>query len=324
MPSTEIVLTGDKYPVELDGTTLKRVQSFSANRGRTVEEDWELGTEQAIGTSAGPYNTSGTMTATIVDTSIERLFCDIATATDPVDVTDLIVAAGMDIKGKDDGISGAVLQSITYNMSVPNGKLTADYNFKGTGVLAGDLAITAPASGGESSARSPKIFARFTTMLGGATHIARLRSIAINVQLRSNDYVELSNADPFLVDQSQPQVTATLEWHNIVLSPADPTSMLGYYPMFEASDAQSLIVQYIPTGDIADWDAEDNLKFTVYNLVAERNQKNQSVGQGGTRSINYRSNGHATYGGFRVRVMPDTGEEPGEDGGEGVVPPAGP
>lgn len=301
----EIVLTGEKYPVRIGGaTTARRVQSFSVDRTRTAEEDYEMGTTGMIGVGVGPWTYTGRMSANVIDTSIERLFVAEATATTAVTVVTMMAAAGVAIEGKDDGIAGAVLQSVNYNISVPNGKVTAEYSFKGTGTNAGVLGITAPVAGGQSSFRSPKVFAKFGTMPGASTHLLRVKSIGINVQWNANENYQISATDPFFIEQVTPQVTATIEWHNIVLNPADPTNVVQYRPMPEPGAGDDLEVQIIPTGLISDWDDAGNLQFTAFNLVVDSNRKSQQVGQTGSRTISYRSEGDATTGGFSVQVLP--------------------
>lgn len=301
----EIVLTGEKYPVRIGGSvTARRVQSFSVDRNRTAEEDYELGTIGTIGVGVGPWMYTGRMSANVIDTSIERLFVGAATATTAVTVATMMAASGVAIEGKDDGVAGAVLQSVNYTISIPNGKVTGEYAFKGTGANAGVLGITAPVAGGQSSYRSPKVFAKFGTMPGASTHLLRVKSITINAQWRTNEDYELSNIDPFFIEQTQPQVTATIEWHNIVLNPADPTDVKQYRPMPESGSGDDLKVQIIPTGLISDWDDAGNVQFTCFNMVVDANRKNQQIGQTGSRTISYRSEGDATTGGFSVQVLP--------------------
>lgn len=306
MPSTEIVLTGELYPVRLGGSggaLARRVQSFSVDKTRTTEEDFEMGTEGVIGVGVGPWMYTGRMSANLIDTAIERAFIAETTATNDVTLKEMMNAAGIDIEGKDDGIGGAVIQSVTYNVSVPNGKVTAEYSFKGTSLKAGVLALTSPAAGGVGSYRSPKAFVAIGTVPGSNIYMKRVKSVSINLQFRAAEDYELSATDPFFIDQTTPSITVTLEYHNTVLSPADPTDPKGYRPEPEPSSGDDLTVWIIPSGLIADRAATGALVLTVYNLATESNRKNQQINQTGSRTIAYRSEGDATTGGFKIQLL---------------------
>ncbi|MGB2747618.1 MAG: hypothetical protein WBC34_05410 [Thiofilum sp.] len=305
MTSTEVVLTGEQYPVRIGGSggfLARRVQSFSTDQNRTAEEDFEMGTIGMIGVGVGPWMYTGRMATNLIDTSIERAFIAEATATNDVTLKELMAAAGISVEGKDDGVGGCVIQSINYNVSVPNGKVTAEYSFKGTSKLAGVLALTSPVSGGISSYRSPKAFVALGTVPGSHVFMQRVKSVAINLQFRAAEEFELSSSDPFSISQTGPQVTATIEYHNTVLSPADPADARGYRPVPEPSSGDDLIVQIIPSGLIAGWGATGAIVLTVYNLVTESNRKSQALNQTGSRTIAYRSEGDATTGGFKIQV----------------------
>ena len=260
-----------------------------------------------LGVSASPWTYTGRISANLIDTSIERAFIVEATATNDVTLKELMAAAGIDIEGKDDGVSGAIIQSINYTVSVPNGKITAEYAFKATGVKAGVLTLNAPVAGGIGSYRSPKVFVALGTVPGSHVYMQRLKTVTINVQFKANDNYEISYTDPFYIEKTSPQVTATIEYHNTVLSPADPADARGYRPMPEPSSGDRLYVRIVPSGLIADWAAAGTINLTVFNLAAESNRKSQQVGQTGTRTIAYRSEGDATTGGFSIKVL--TGAE---------------
>lgn len=306
MPSTEVVLTGEQYPVRIGGAggfLARRVQSFSTDHNRSTEEDFEMGTIGTIGIGVGPWMYTGRMSTNLIDTAIERAFIAEATATNDVTLKDMMAASGISIEGKDDGIGGCVLQSITYTVSVPNGKVTAEYSFKGTSKLSGVLSLTTPVAGGVSAYRSPKVFVGIGTVPGSNIYMKRVKTVTINVQFRAAEEFELSASDPFSISQTGPQVTTTVEYHNTVLSPADPTDPRGYRPLPEPSSGDDMTVWIIPNGLIGSNSSTGTLVLTVYNLVTESNRKSQALNQTGSRTIAYRSEGDATTGGFKIQLL---------------------
>lgn len=302
----EIVLTGEQYPIRIGGSggaLVRRAQSFSVDRNRTTEEDFEMGTIGTIGVGVGPWMYTGQMSTNLIDTSVERAFVGEATATNDVTLKEMMSAAGISLEGKDDGVGGCVIQSITYSVSVPNGKVTAEYSFKGTSTLPGVLTLTSPVAGGVSAYRSPKAFVALGTVPGSHIYMQRLKTVTINVQFRAAEEFEISYVDPFFISQTTPQVTATIEYHNTVLSPADPANPIGYRPMPEPSSGDDLTVWIIPSGLIADRAATGTLVLSVLNLATESNRKTQAINQTGSRTIAYRSEGDATTGGFKIQLL---------------------
>lgn len=306
MPSTEVVLTGEQYPIRIGGSggaLVRRVQSFSTDQNRSTEEDFEMGTIGTIGIGVGPWMYTGRMSTNLIDTSVERAFVGEATATNDVTLKEMMSATGISLEGKDDGIGGCVIQSITYTVSVPNGKVTAEYSFKGTSALAGVLSLTSPVAGGVSAYRSPKAFVGLGTVPGTHIYMQRLKTVTINVQFRAAEEFEISYVDPFFISQTTPQVTATIEYHNTVLSPADAADPRGYRPIPEPNSGDDMTVWIIPSGLIADRAATGTLVLSVLNLATESNRKTQAINQTGSRTIAYRSEGDATTGGFKIQLL---------------------
>jgi hypothetical protein len=215
-----------------------------------------------------------------------------------VKLADLMTATPVAITTVGAGISGAVMTGISYNVSVPNGKWTCNMDFKATGYT-GITTVAAPAVAGVGAYRAKHIFARIEDL---ASDLLRVKSITLNAGFSAEDLYQLSTADPFAIDNTQPSVTAEIEWYWVTESVNPGTNAVDFRPVLEDASDKDIEIQVIPAA-VPVWDAIGNIRIVLNNMTTNRRGQSVSTGTQGTHRLNYISGGDATTYGWSVDLI---------------------
>jgi hypothetical protein len=197
------------------------------------------------------------------------------------------------------GLTGAMVTGLEYSVSIPNGKWTCNMDFKGTG-LSGVTTVTAPAVAGVGAYRAKHIFARFETL---ASDLLRIKSLRFSAGYTAEDLYQLSSADPFALDNTQPNVTVDVEWYWIYESTSPGTNATDLRPILEDASGTDLEIQVVPTGLGTDWDDAGNIRIMLQNLTTNRRGMSLAIGQQGTHRVSYISGGDSTTYGWTIDLI---------------------
>lgn len=296
----ETIYKGSNSPVKIASTVIPRVQEFSIDTDRQTEAEYELGNLSPAGTSSGSWSYTARMSLNPIGTLPERaMIGQSATANYVVKLADLMTATPLAITTVGAGVTGAVLTGISYNVSVPNGKWSSTMDFKATGI-SGITTVTAPAVSGVGAYRAKHIFARFETL---AADLLRIKSLTLNAGFSAEDLYQLSSGDPFATDNTQPNVTAEIEWYWVTESVNPGTNAVDLRPILEDASGTDLEIQVVPTGLGTDWDDVGNIRIMLNNLTTNRRGMSVATGSQGTHRLSYISGGDATTYGWSVDVI---------------------
>lgn len=297
---TETIYKATNSPVKIASTVIPRVQDFSIDVDRQVEADYELGNTSPAGSSSGSWAYTGRMSLHPIGTLPERAWIgQTASANYVVRLADIMGATPVAITSVGAGLSGAMVTGLEYSVSVPNGKWSCSMDFKGTG-YSGVTTVAAPAVAGVGAYRAKHIFARFETL---AATLLRIKSIQLSAAYTAEDLFQLSSGDPFALENTQPVVTANIEWYWLYETTTPGTNATDLRPVLEDASGTDLEIQVIPTGLDSDWGDAGNIRVKLFNLTTSRRGHTVGVGQQSTHRINYTSGGDSTTYGWSVDVI---------------------
>lgn len=293
----EIVRRGGNHPIRIGASgVVYRAQSWDMRNARTPNKRYQLGTIPAIGTQFDPWTYRATLEVTPIDTQVERLLTAKSGANDTVTLTDFLNATGLQIYTPDESLVGAVIESLRYQSSVPNNVFTATYNLRGTSEGA-KAVITDPTTSGLLSYMPKHIEVRFDSF---PTKLLRIKSMDINLALRSAEWFEFSNANPWYVDRTEPATTFTLTWYKSRDATTPETFDYDTRPKPDEGSPDGVEIQLIPAGGA--WDAAGNLQFILTNVVTSDVGRNVRVNAEANDEISYTADS-ATTGGFSVKLL---------------------
>lgn len=296
----ETIYKASNSPVKIASTVIPRVQDFSITTDRQSEAEYELGNLGPAGTSVGSWTYNGRMSFHPISTLAERAWIgQTTTATYVVKLADIMSATGVAITTPGAGLTGAMVTGLEYSVSVPNGKWACSMDFKATGI-SGATTVTAPAVSGAGAYRAKHIFARFETL---ASNLLRIKSLRLRAGYTAEDLYQLSSGDPFALDNTQPVVTADIEWYWLYESTNPGANATDLRPILEEASGTDLEIQVVPTGLGTDWDDAGNIRIMLQNLTTTSRGMSVGIGQQSTHSIGYTSGGDATTYGWSVEVL---------------------
>ena len=296
----ETIYKGGNSAVKIASTVIPRVQEFSIDTDRQTEAEYELGNLGPSGTSSGSWSYTGRMSFNPISTLAERAIIGQAGDDDyVVKLADLMTATPVAITTVGAGISGAVVTGISYSVSVPNGKWTCNMDFKATGYT-GITTVAAPAVAGVGSYRAKHIFARIEDL---ASDLLRIKSLTLNAGFSAEDLYQLSSGDPFAIDNTQPNVTAEIEWYWVTESANPGTNATDFRPVLEDNSSKDIEIQVVPTGLGTDWDDAGNIRIMLYNMTTNRRAHSVATGTQGTHRLSYISGGDTTTYGWTVDLI---------------------
>jgi len=294
----ETIYKASNSAVKIASTVIPRVQDFSIDSDRQSEAEYELGNFGPAGTSVGSWMYNGRMSFHPISTLAERAWIGQAAAANyVVKLADIMSATGVAITAPGMGLTGAMVTGLEYSVSVPNGKWACNMDFKGTGIT-GVTTVTAPAVAGAGAYRAKRIHARFETL---AETLLRVKSVRLRAAYTAEDLFQLSAADPFALDNTQPVVTADIEWYWLTESTNPGTNATDLRPILEEASNTDLEIQVLPGSNA--WNAAGNIRIILKNLTTTRRGASVAIGQQGTHSIGYTSGGDATTYGWSVDVI---------------------
>lgn len=297
---TETIYKATNSPVKIASTVLPRVQDFSLDLNRQIDPDYELGNTYSIGTSSGAWNYSGRMSLFPIGTLPERAWIgQAASANYVVTLASIMTATPVAITSVGAGLSGAMVTGIEYSVSIPNGKWSCSMDFKGTGYST-VTTVAAPAVAGVGAYRAKHIFARFETL---AATLLRVKSIRLSARYTAEDLYQLSAGDPFALENSQPVVTADIEWYWLYETTTPGTNATDLRPVLEDASGTDLEIQVVPTGLDSDWNDVGNIRVKLLNLTTSQRGHTVGIGQQSTHRISYTSGGDSTTYGWSVDVI---------------------
>ncbi len=296
----ETIYKASNSPVKIASTVIPRVQDFSITTDRQSEAEYELGNLGPAGTSVGSWTYNGRMSFHPISTLAERAWIgQTATATYVVKLADIMSATGVAITAPGAGLTGAMVTGLEYSVSVPSGKWACSMDFKATGI-SGTTTVTAPAVSGAGAYRAKHIFAQFETL---ASNLLRIKSLRLRAGYTAEDLYQLSSGDPFALDNTQPVVTADIEWYWLYESANPGANATDLRPILEEASGTDLEIQVVPTGLGTDWDDAGNIRIFLQNLTTTSRGMSVGIGQQSTHSIGYTSGGDATTYGWSVEVL---------------------
>lgn len=296
----ETIYKASNSPVKIASTVIPRVQDFSITTDRQSEAEYELGNLGPAGTSVGSWTYNGRMSFHPISTLAERAWIgQTATATYVVKLADIMSATGVPITTPGAGLTGAMVTGLEYSVSVPNGKWACSMDFKATGI-SGTTTVAAPAVSGAGAYRAKHIFAQFETL---ASNLLRIKSLRLRAGYTAEDLYQLSSGDPFALDNTQPVVTADIEWYWLYENTNPGANATDLRPILEEASGTDLEIQVVPTGLGTDWDDAGNIRIFLQNLTTTSRGMSVGIGQQSTHSIGYTSGGDATTYGWSVEVL---------------------
>lgn len=296
----ETIYKGSNSAVKIASTVIPRVQEFSIDTDRQTEAEYELGNLSPSGTSSGSWSYTGRMAFNPISTLAERaIIGQSAAANYVVKLADLMTATPVAITTVGAGITGAVVTGVSYSVSVPNGKWSCNMDFKAAGI-SGITTVTAPAVAGVGAFRAKHIFARFESL---ASNLLRIKSLTLNAGFSAEDLYQLSSGDAFAIDNTQPNVTAEIEWYWVTESVNPGTNATDYRPILEDASGEDIEIQVVPTGIGTDWDDVGNIRIMLNNMTTNRRALSVATGSQGTHRLSYISGGDATTYGWSVDVI---------------------
>jgi len=297
---TETLYKASNSPIKIASTVIPRVQDFSITTDRQAETEYELGNLGPAGTSVGSWNYNGRMSFHPISTLAELAW--IGQTGDPdyvIKLADIMGATGVAITAPGAGLTGAMVTSLEYSVSVPSGKWACSMDFKATGI-SGVTAVAAPAVAGAGAYRAKHIFARFETL---AADLLRIKSLRLRAGYTAEDLFQLSSGDPFALDNTQPTVTADIEWYWLYETTTPGTNATDLRPILEAASGTDIEIQVVPTGLGTDWDDVNNIRIMLQNLTTTSRGMSVGIGQQSTHSIGYTSGGDATTYGWTIDLI---------------------
>lgn len=293
----EIVRVGGNHPVRIGASNvLYRVQSFDINKERTLQQQYQLGTDAAVGTLAEPWRYSAGMEVNLIDTQVERALIGETTATNPVTLLDLFGATGVTVYTPDESLVGGVVESVRYSASTPNGKLSSTWRLRGTSEGAGAV-IADPSTSGEVAFLPKSIMVRFDSL---GSNLLRVRGMEINLQVRTDDWFQFGSESPWYEFRAEPATRFTLRWYKTRDDTTPGTFNYDLRPMPSESAPDDVEIQIGSYG--AAWDASGNIQYLLPGVVAAGFPRSARVNQEAGDEISYSAFDAAT-GGFTAQVL---------------------
>ncbi len=295
---TETIYSGATLPVKVAATVLPRLQEYTITTDRTVEQIYEMGNQSAAGTSSDSWRYAGKLMYYPISTLVERAIIGQAgTATYLVTLEEFMNGTPLTVDHPVAGLGGAVVTGVEYSVSVPNGKWQCSMDLKATS-LTGGTATSAPAVAGVGAYRAKHIYARFESL---ASTLLRVKSITVTARYNAEDEYQLSTADPFAIFNSQPNVSAQIEWYWSEDSAAPGTLAFDYRPILEDASGEDIEIQVVPTG--SSWDSAGNIQMILANMTTDKRNYSGRAAQRATQQIGYMSGGDATTYGMSLQIM---------------------
>lgn len=297
---TEVVYTGGNYPVSVGGVVIARVQSVNINRTRTLTDEYQMGTEESIGQSEGPWSYMVEIALNTKDTQLERALVGEATATNPVNLLDLISASGVSVVTPTRTVGTCIFQSVRYSASVPDTTFNASWQLKGLSISGGG-SVSAPATTGVIAFKPRHIMVRFASLSSMGTNVLRVKTFNLTVQARNEDWYEFANSSPWFVDSLSPSVALTLGFYGSRDGASPGTNAYDIRPVPNSSSPDDVEIQLVPDG--AAWDDAGNIKFEIPNIVVSDDGTSGSTQSSVDDSLTYSASDPGSTGGFQVTVL---------------------
>ena len=296
----EVVYTGGNYPVKVGGVVINRVQSVNINRTRTLSDEYQMGTEESLGQSEGPWTHTVEIAVNPIDTQMERAIVAEATATNPVNLLDLMSATAVDVITPTRTSGDCIFQSVRYSASVPDTTFNATWQLKGLSTSAG-ASVAAPTTTGVVSFKPKHIMVRVASLASMGTTLLRIKSININVAVRNEDWFEFANEDAWYTDTMSPTVTLSLTFYGSRDSVSPGTLAYDKRPTPDASAPDDFEIQLAPDGAV--WDAAGNIKFEIANVIVSDDGTSGSTESSVDDTLTYSASDPGSTGGFQVTVI---------------------
>lgn len=296
----EVVYTGGNYPVKVGGIVIDRVQSVNINRTRTLSDEYQMGTEESLGQSEGPWSHSVEITVNPINTQLERALIAQVTTTAAVTLPDLMTATAVDVITPTRTSGDCVFQSVRYSASVPDTTFNATWQLKGLSLSAG-ASVAAPATTGVVSFKPKNIMVRVASLASMGTTLLRVKSMNINVAARNEDWFEFSNADAWYTDSMSPTVTFSLTFYGSRDSVSPGTTAYDKRPIPDASAPDDFEIQLAPSG--AAWDASGNIQIQIANVIVSDDGTSGSTESPIDDTLTYSASDPGGTGGFSIAVL---------------------
>jgi len=271
------------YPVAVNDTFVKRVQSVDLTKNTPMILHYEMGNEEPAGVSDDTDTYTGRITWLPIDNQLEALFLglDDITNTSPKGLLDYISADGVTVATPKDSILGARLVTLDYALRV-GGNFTGTATFEGSAHDSG-VAITVTNPTGRGAYRAPDLIVKVDN-----TQVARAQGFTLRAGLRIDRLMELGSETPVSIDLSTPQVTVGIDW-------VESDSIAGNSELTIDSPADIVIQIGSQSG---------GKRLTVKNAVCTGVGPRGVVNGYATRRYDYISKGDTTYGGLMIDKIP--------------------
>lgn len=281
MSDTSVGYLHGDYPVAIDTTYIKRVQSVDLNRDLGKQTTWELGAASPAGIDDGPNSYTGSFRWFPIDLQVEQLLAGVASTVN-VSFSEYASATAVTLQTLTQGISGARLTGVEYSCSA-GGEYSANANFEGTGWDAdGATTITAVAPSGVGAYRSPVVHVEM-----GEVAAARVQSFRLAAGSRSNKMFTLSQADPVGNVADRPEITLEVVWY-------ESTAASG---LAELSTATTCEIQIGSA-----WDVAGNIKHVCIGMQSAGEAARGSVQGWATVTHRFVSAGDSTHHGLESSI----------------------
>jgi len=263
MSDKNVAWTSPDYPVAIEGTLVKRAQSFNIEKLVPTTNTYQLGTQVPTGVVQDAATHRGRLTTYCIDNSTETLWGGTTLAS-------LLAASGKSIVSPKGGLTGAKLQSLEYAVRV-GGFFQCTMTFEGTASTSGSPTLT-----GETTPTGAGAYrARDVVVSVGGTTGSRLQGVTVRGTLRAERVEELGNANPAGYVYNNTEVTVDLDWaESDAMAPSDPELTLS------------------SPGDIVINVGNGAKIITIYDCVSSAVGKAAQINGIATRRYSYRAKGN--------------------------------